>query len=138
MWHYNYSPLPDELYHYGVKGMKWKKRKKINPADSIRKGINSGAKTVGRKSWDIGNQARIGQYLGATKRDRVISKGISGVADSVNKVATKVEKASRSKNRKIFDRVMKTELSPSGFRSAKKDIDKLRGKKRGKKKRSKK
>lgn len=27
MWQYNYTMYPDELCHYGVKGMKWKKRK---------------------------------------------------------------------------------------------------------------
>ena len=23
MWQYNYTPKPDELYHHGIKGMKW-------------------------------------------------------------------------------------------------------------------
>lgn len=27
MWQYNYSPYPDELYHYGVPGMRWGQRK---------------------------------------------------------------------------------------------------------------
>lgn len=27
MWEYNYTPSPDELYHYGVPGMKLGRRK---------------------------------------------------------------------------------------------------------------
>ena len=23
MWEYNYTSSPDELYHHGIKGMKW-------------------------------------------------------------------------------------------------------------------
>lgn len=34
MWSYNHTPDPDELMHYGVRGMKWRKGT-INPAVAV-------------------------------------------------------------------------------------------------------
>lgn len=36
MWQYNYTPDPDELMHYGVKGMKWKKKKMKVQSDATK------------------------------------------------------------------------------------------------------
>ena len=39
MWAYNYSQSSDELYHYGVLGMKWGKRKSNYHSTSVRSAI---------------------------------------------------------------------------------------------------
>lgn len=44
MWEYNYTPDEDELYHYGVLGMKWGMRK------AHTKGIEYAYKSHGQKN----------------------------------------------------------------------------------------
>lgn len=53
MWQYNYTPDPDVLMHYGVKGMKWDEAKRKKQS----KAIDKAAKKERNKYFKEGNRA---------------------------------------------------------------------------------
>lgn len=67
MWTYNYARSPDELYHYGVKGMQWGVRKEYEPHPRKRK--DNKDKSAKRKKGLTDKQKRaikIGVAVAAT------------------------------------------------------------------------
>lgn len=59
MWEYKPTPSPDELYHYGVLGMKWGKRKARPGAQEYKQSKKDLKKARKQYKKDIGTAARI-------------------------------------------------------------------------------
>ena len=88
MWEYNHTPSPDELYHYGVVGMKWGKRRAamkgkeyVYTSHSTKKYNKKVAKLSKKKKLNDEQAAKLDIYSKRAKRSAQHDRNMQRLAD---------------------------------------------------------
>ena len=139
---YIYNPNTNELYHYGVKGMKWGVRKKQYGESFVStqrnpklekyerdRGINSGLNRR-NQSDDLRDAGAIGTMAGKAI-NKAVRKGVENARNSERRVSKaeskahkKLEKASNSYFRaRDFEKVGNKKASEAASKNAEKNIN---------------
>lgn len=91
MWEYNHTPSPDELYHYGVVGMKWGKRRAAARGQSYtytshttNKYNKKVAKLSKKKKLSKARQEDLANYKNRAKRSAQHDRNMQKLADKTS------------------------------------------------------
>lgn len=104
MWEYNYGPSSDELYHYGIKGMKWGVRKFRKSGGSYtKKGLNVFDREM--KNYETANQKVKSLKKTGDKDSRLAAKGERRAAkDKLNQAYKQVKRDYRAdKGKRLYE-----------------------------------
>ena len=113
MWTYNQTPNSEELYHYGVPGMKWGVRKRyLNSDGSLNdKGIKKYAKKGYAKDAYNSNKTRLGKiydrYTGAHKISADIQYDTSTKSKNRKRAEQYLKDKNKSKNRSTKEKAIR-------------------------------
>lgn len=95
MWEYNHTPSPDELYHYGIVGMKWGKRRAAARGQSYsytshttNKYNKKVAKLSKKKKLSKAQQEDLTNYKNRAKRSAQHDKNMQKLADKTTAGST--------------------------------------------------
>lgn len=91
MWEYNHTPSPDELYHYGIVGMKWGKRRAAArgqsytyTSHSTKKYNKKVAKLSKKKKLSKAQQEDLTNYKNRAKRSAQHDRNMQKLADKTS------------------------------------------------------
>lgn len=102
MWEYNYGPSSDELYHYGVKGMRWGHRKAVKIA-----GKRDAANAIYDK-WDA--KAKNALSKGKTRRAEKYAQNAAKYKAKADKYQGKIDKKIAKQYKKVGKAIAESEF----------------------------